>query len=54
MLKMHQNEKRKEEREGAAYLRRVLRSTRKRKRRERWSDERERRRERGLVGLKEP
>ena len=36
------------------YLQRCHRSTGKRERPERWSDVRERRRERGLVGLKEP
>ena len=41
----------KEERERATHLRRVLRSARKRERRERWPEERERKRERDLCNL---
>ena len=52
MLKMRLKWPLKEERENETYLRRVLRSARKRERPERWPDERERRREREGFDLK--
>ena len=53
MIKMHKIYQVKEERENGNYLRRVLRSARKRERPERWSDERERGGERELFGGEE-